>query len=496
MSSIGRQIARGGLWMLLFKVADRVLAIVGMAILARVLTPADFGLVAMATVVIEAIELATTFGFDIALLRDPTVDRSRYNSAWSLNLLLALFCAGVLLLLTYPAAGFYEEPKLLTLMPLLALGMAVRGLENIGTVDFRRQLDFRKEFIFMTSKRVGNFLAAVLLALWLRSYWALAWSIVISRAIGVLLSYRLADYRPSFELSQAKPLFHFSKWLLFTNFIGFLQSRLPDFLIGRIAGPHHVGLYATAADIARMPTTEIVAPINRAVYPGYARQGNDLAALSSTYLAVVGAIWTLALPAAVGLALVAQPFVMLFLGEKWVEMAGTVRVLAVAGFFTLIVSNQYYVYLAIGRASIVTRLALLQLVVMLIGAVSLAPRFGILGVAYAVLIAAAVDAPVSFVIFKNVTKTSWNDVWHTAWRPVLATGAMALVLLQVYPDGVRAPDEVRALGTLMSAAALGAVCYFASLVSAWVLANKPEGPEEQLLRVLRAKFAKPSADSA
>jgi O-antigen/teichoic acid export membrane protein len=498
LSSTGAQIARGGLWMLLFKIADRALAIIGIAVLARLLTPADFGLVAMTTVLIDGIELATSFGFDIALLRDARVERARYDTAWTLNLLLGVGAGVLLLLFTIPAATFYSEPRLYGLMPLLAIGMAIKGFENVGTVEFRKQMDFRREFVFMATKRFVNFAFAVAFALWLRNYWALALSILTSRAVGVVLSFIMAGYRPRLRLSEAKDLFHFSKWLMFTNLLWFLQGRLPDFIIGRIAGPRDVGLYSNAADIARMPTTEIVAPINRAVYPGYARHRDDVAGLSAIYLQVIAALWSLALPAAVGLAIIAQPFVLVFLGDQWLSIVPTMRVLTIAGFCGLIVGNQHYVYLALGRSHIVTRLATIQLVAMIVGALWMAPRLGIIGIAYAVLFSSALDVPISFTIFNRVTKTGWSSVWQSAWRPMLATGAMTAVLLLIHPGGVVASDNADAVKKLVTTVALGALSYVAVLLFGWIAAGKPDGPERQALTFLQNRLRRfrlsPEAD--
>lgn len=488
MPSTTQQIARGGLWMLLFKIADRSLAVIGMAVLARLLTPADFGLVAMTTVLVDGIELATSFGFDIALLRDTQVERARYDTAWTLNLLLGVGAGIVLLLFTIPAVTFYSEPRLYGLMPLLAIGMVIKGLENVGTVEFRKEMDFRREFIFMATKRFANFTFAVGFALWLRNYWALALSILMSRAAGVALSFIMAGYRPRLRLSEAKELFHFSKWLMFTNFLWFLQGRLPDFIIGRVSGPQQVGLYSNAADIARMPTTEIVAPINRAVYPGYARHSGDVAALSSIYLQVIAALWSLALPAAVGLAIIAQPFVLVFLGNQWLSIVPTIRVLAIAGLFGLIVGNQQYVYLALGRANIVTRLAVIQLVAMIVGSLLMAPRLGIIGVAYAVLFSSALDVPIGFTIFTRATRTKWRSVWQSAWRPMLATAAMTAVLLLVHPGAVIASGSVDAVNKLVTTMAVGGLSYAAVLLLAWVAAGKPNGPERQALSFLQNRL--------
>jgi lipopolysaccharide exporter len=486
MESVSRQMARGGMWMLLFKVADRALAVISTAVLARLLTPADFGLVAMATSLIAAIELMTSFGFDIALLRDQDVSRARYDSAWTLNGLLGVSCALVLLALTLPAVRFYAEPRLLTLIPLLALGTAVQGFENIGTVAFRKQLDFRREFVFLTVKRIATFLASLCLALWLRSYWALALAIVVSRVGGVLISYAMHSYRPRWSLAQARDLLHYSKWLLMSNLVGFLTLRMPDFMIGRLAGPHQVGLYSAATEISRIPTTEIAAPINRAVYPGYAKQANNVAALCADYMKVASAIWTLALPAALGLWFVAQPFVLLFMGGQWLEMVPAVRVLTFAGLCGVIVSNQSYVYLALGRGSIVTRLYGIHLVVSFIGMLMLLPKSGIVGVAYAVLAASILDVPLSFVVFQRVSRMQWSALLQSAWRPVIASAAMFAVLQLLHPGGAYSAGETESAALmLLSTASIGAVAYLVALLITWLLAGRPAGPERQAFALLQ-----------
>src|SRR6185503_18986206 len=107
------------------------------------------------------------------------------------------------------------------------------------------------------------------------------------------------------------------KWLLFNNISNLGRDRSADFIVGRIAGSQALGLYNIALEIVTMPTTELVAPVNRAAYPAYARLANDLGQLRYTYLQVVSMVALLALPAAVGLGLTAKLFVPILLGPRW-----------------------------------------------------------------------------------------------------------------------------------------------------------------------------------
>ena len=121
---------------------------VNILILARLLVPADFGLVAMAMSAIAIIELASAFSFEVALIQREHPTREYYDTAWTLNVALGTACALATVGLAYPAALFYGEPRLTPVMLVLAGGWIVQSFENIGTVNFRRDMDFSREFRF------------------------------------------------------------------------------------------------------------------------------------------------------------------------------------------------------------------------------------------------------------------------------------------------------------------------------------------------------------
>jgi len=181
MTSLGRTLVRGSAWMIGFRLLDRSVGLISVLVLARVLTPADFGLVAMATAMIAFVELFGWLGLDVALIQRPGATREHFDSAWTMNVLIGASVALVLLACGWPLAWFYDDPRLIALVAFLSLGPLVQGCENIGVVAFRKELSFDREFRFLLSKRLLSVAITIALALWLRSYWALAIGMVCAQ---------------------------------------------------------------------------------------------------------------------------------------------------------------------------------------------------------------------------------------------------------------------------------------------------------------------------
>src|SRR5688572_707114 len=126
-----RAIAKGAAWMVVAKLTERSLGLISTLVLARLLVPADFGLVAMAMSVIALIELATAFGFELALIQRQNPTKEHYDTAWTLNVTLGTSSALVTAALAYPAALFFDEPRLVLVMVALAGSWAIQSFENI-----------------------------------------------------------------------------------------------------------------------------------------------------------------------------------------------------------------------------------------------------------------------------------------------------------------------------------------------------------------------------
>src|SRR5688572_12523316 len=204
---------------------DRLIGLASTIVLARLLVPADFGLVMMAMVIIGAVHLLGAFSFDIALIQNRQAHRQHYDTVWTINLLLAVAFGLLLLLLAAPAARFYNETRLEAVMYVLAVATALEGLVNVGIVAFRKELQFNKEFKFLLTKRVSSVAVTLALAVAWRDYWALVAGVLVGNIVSVVLSYAWHSYRPRFSLAAWSDLFRFSRWLFLNNVLGFVYQR-------------------------------------------------------------------------------------------------------------------------------------------------------------------------------------------------------------------------------------------------------------------------------
>jgi O-antigen/teichoic acid export membrane protein len=477
-------IGKGALLMVLFKLADRSLGLVSTIVLARLLLPADFGLVAMATTIIALVELASAFNFEVALIQRQNPTREHYDTAWTMNVLLGLGCGSTMILLAYPAALFYSEPRLNWVIVVLAVAWFAQSLENIGVVDFRRGLDFAREFRFLASKRVIAFACTMVLAFLFRNYWALVFGTLIGRFGGLLLSYLMSPFRPRFTLARSRDLVAFSKWLPLTSALSFAQARLSHFFIGKMDGPVSLGVYAIGAELANLPTTEIVAPINRAVLPGLARIADDRAQMNNGFLAITAAISAVALPASIGVATVAEPMVRVVLGTKWLDAVPIIQILAYSGAVTAVASHNFSAYLALGRPGMTAVIGALR-VALLIPLMLVLPRYlGLGGFAYAELTSMAVAFVASCALLFPILGLRLTSYVGILWRPLLAGAAMGIVTSSV----LHATSLASAAPILQLAVAIpvGVVVYGALMLMLWILCGKPSGIESLVLQRTRA----------
>jgi lipopolysaccharide exporter len=481
MTSVSRQIASGIAWMSLMRAAIKGLGLLSTVILARLLVPADFGLVAMATSVISALELLRAFNFDVALIQRQDADRSFYDAAWTLNILFGAALAALVLAASVPAAKFFGEPRLQAVVQVLALGVLVSGTENIGVVAFRKELAFRKEFALRIVQKTCGMAVTLAVAFIYRSYWALVIGMVSGSAFNVLLSYYAHPFRPRLSLRAKGHLLNFSKWLMANDFIWFARDRTPDFVLGRVIGPSALGVFSISMEISNLPTTELVGSINRAVLPTYAKVASDLVALRRGFLDVVGLIAMLALPAGFGIAATADRIISVALGDKWTAAIPLVSVLAVFGSLNALTSNCNAVQIATGKPSTATWTGFAQVLILVPTLVLSAYAYGPQGVAWAYLASVALlNLPLNFAFALRRLSLPFASIGALLWRPFVATVAMYLVTTQV---GALLPSGIVGL---VGAVAVGTAVYSAMLVLLWLVAGRPAGPEKTVVSKLVA----------
>ncbi len=470
--------------MVLFKVLEKSIGIISTMILARLLVPEDFGLIAMAMSVVAGLELLQAFSFDVALIQKQDAGPDHYNTAWSFKVSFGILSAALLILIAPYASIFYEEPRLTHIFYALSLVMVVQSLSNIGVVDFRKKMRFDKEFKWMLSRKLAGFMVTIYLAFTIKSYWALISGVLAGEIVSTILSYMMHPYRPRFSFKAAGDLIKFSSWLLINNILFFMKLRSSDFVIGRYSGSYYLGIFSISYEISNLPTTELVAPINRAVFPGYANLSNKLEDLQKGFINVLSIIYLFSLPIAVGIALTAVLFVPVFFGLKWVEMIPLIQILSYFGLLTAIQTNSGSVLLAVGKPKILTGLAFVYVALLIPCLVYSVQKYGVMGAAWTYLAVSIFIIPFTYGVVLKVLKLRWNNIFHLSWRPVVSVLLMHLgvsnyISLFDYKLGL-----THSLVGLFSSVTIGGLIYCVSVLLLWILVKKPDGAEQLLLEKL------------
>ena len=481
MQNIGNRTALGAAWALLYKLVERGLGLISTLILVRLLSPDDFGLIAVATAIVALLDILKYFGFDAALIQLRDAQKVHFDTAWTFAAILGLATGFLLLILAAPIADFYDDARLKNVLLALALAAILNGFESNGPVAFRKELQWREDFIFQSTRKMAAVILTIPLAFLWRDYWALVVGIVGGRLASLIVSYVITPHRPRFTLVGRTALWSFSKWMLVTNLMVFVRQRLPNLVIGKVSSTAAVGYFQVAREVTRLPTTELSVPINRAAFPAYSKIAGNLPRLRAGFLKLTSAVAVAVMPAGVGVALTADLIVRIFLGEKWLPAVPAFQVLGVYGAIAALQSNSQALYFAVGRPKLQALMLGIFVSVLLALVFTLTPRYGHVGAAWAYLIAALVAVPIDLSTLCRCVEAPRSSMVKALWRPIAATISMAAALLLTrswFDTPHNTANAALQLSILISA---GAVSYVLALGIFWQFAGRPDGAEQWFL---------------
>jgi O-antigen/teichoic acid export membrane protein len=464
--------------MLVSKLAERGLGLISTLILARLLLPADFGLVAMAAPVVALVELLGALGMDAALIQRRNLDRAHLDTAFTLNLIVAVAMAVSLWVLAPLAAAYFHEQRLEAVINWLALGNLVQGFGNPGLILFRKDIEMRPEVVVLIGKKLSSLVVAAAAALLIGNYWALVWGTLVSRLVGVGLSYALAPYRPRLTLSATGEVLGFSAWVWVTQLIGLLYLRANDLVIGRLLGATQLAYFNLSTDLATTATSEAVTAISRAAFPALAKISNESQRLRMGLRHILSGVAMFALPAALGIAATSELLIVVLLGPRWMPASEILTAVAISSAVFGITGQFSNAYLALGHPRATAIVAAIGLPTLIGCSVMLIPTHGLAAVNVAYPATAVTITVGHFVLLRRLMPAFRASDWIAAfWRPLIAAGAMYL-LVRIAAQWVGPiHGSVDGLVPLTGMIILGALSYAIALLVLWRLSGSPGGPE-------------------
>jgi PST family polysaccharide transporter/lipopolysaccharide exporter len=400
-----------------------------LVILARLLSPAAFGLIGIALLTLAIFEQFTEFGFDAALIQRTETNVDRYlNTVWSVQLMRGALLAGGIFLLAGPTARFFGEPRATPILQVMALSPLLFGFRNPGVVYLQKNLEFHKQFVLVMSESVAMFVVAVTTALALQSVWAIVYGTLAGKVADVLASYVVHGHRPWPELDPelARELFTFGKWILGSSVLVFLIAQGDDAFVGWLLSASALGFYQLAYRYSNAPATEVTHVISSVVFPTYSQLQDDIEQLRAGYLKTLQFVSLVSFPVAIGILLVTDPFVRVFLGSKWTPIIVVMQILALWGLIRSIGATTGPLFKAINRPDYETKLQLLKLVLIAIAIYPATATYGIEGTALVIIGSAFLPMPLSLWIVSKEIGSSLLTVLHQFLYPTVGCVIMAL----------------------------------------------------------------------
>ncbi len=482
-----KDIVQGTILTVAMRWTDRLIGLVSTLILARLLVPEDFGIIAMASLFITLADVFFDLGVYVTLVQNKSPSQAHFDTAWTLGLLQAALAAVVLFLSAPCAAAYFHEPRVEDVIKVLGLGLLITGFDNIGVVNFQKEMRFGQDFIFMFTRRFSGFAVTIIAAWMLQSYWALAIGTVSGRLVGLVCSFLMHPMRPRLGLSKVREILGVSQWLMARTTGGYLESQLHRVVVGRRDDATVMGAYAMAGDISAMPSTELLMPINRVLFPAFVRVKEDPQELKRVFLIAQGVQTLIAMPASAGLALVAPEIIMLMLGEKWMMAVPFVQIFAVASLATAMLSSATYLMITLGHVKALALFSWAQVVLFAVFAFVVFPTFEALQIAWLRLwVSLASDVIFAGLLLHYFSPLRSIDLARGVLRPILAVGAMA-VCLQALSTFWVSPSPFAAL---VAKTLIGAGVYTSTVLTLWWAAGRPCGAEFYMLNAAKRVLAK------
>jgi len=489
-TGVNASIAKGAIWMVGLRFCIKGISLISIVILARLLAPEDFGLMALASSIYAMVELIRAFGFSTALIQKQDANRAHYDTAWTMQLLFALLSGTLLLAVSGSAANYYGDNRLESILQIIALMIFISGFNNIGVVEFRKKMTFNREFKYQLLTKLSGFCVTIPLAWHLQSYWALIMGMLAGKITSLILSYVMQNYRPKLCLTGWRELLGFSSWLLFNNVLFFINNHSQNFILGKLSGANVLGLYSISNEVATMTTNEIVAPINAAAYPGYSKIAHNKEELKKSYLKVLSSIILIALPSAVGIAAIAPIFVPVLLGDKWFEAIPVIQLIALGSILTSINTNSGYVYLALAKQKITTMLLCLRTTVFLPLLILLSSSYGAKGAAFAVLITTIFIFPISQLILRRQIGFLWSELFSIIYRPLIASIFMAYITNSFSNFAIGRGGDTPSALNLVVGLILGVTSFLLIIGFLWRITGCKEGAETWIVRKVNNRIKK------
>lgn len=319
--SISGKVIKSAVLLLGIQLVQRGLGIIGTLVLARLLVPEDFGIIALIVIAMQLFELLVETGTQQYIVQKRTVTNEDLNTAWSLDVLTKTVMALIVIAISPLLAGFFDEPDLIIPLCISALTLPIRALKTPGMMQLARDINYRPMFRLTLWQKGISFFAMMGVALLHPSYWAIVTGNVVSAIILAIGSYMVHPFRPKWSFVHFRKQWRFSQWLLFRGIIGFTRSQIDNLMASKLFGTEKLGGYNLVREIGLLPAINLIIPMQEPLLAALATDRDQPETLSYRTRVSLWVITLITTPIAGFVMAYPDLIVGVLLGSNWSKYA-------------------------------------------------------------------------------------------------------------------------------------------------------------------------------
>lgn len=381
-------------WVALLRYSNRSIDFLRIIILARILTPSDFGLFSIATITINVLESISDTGFSYAFIHHQGNIRKYAKTLFVVNALRGLLLSILSFFSSFMLASFFSQPALLPFMMLLSLTPFIKGLQNPSVILFQKELNFKGEYLLKLIPTLFTAIITIYLSTLLHSALALVSGVIIGSCMETILSYILCKthFEEPFSMKRFNKLFSFGKSMTIGGSFSFLMTQVDNIFIGKFFGVSSLGQYDVLFKLGSVAFSEITDIVSRVMFPLFATLQKKQDILKKIF---IKNIYFVMIPSGIItllLLLFPEQIILLTFGNQWISSTLLLQILAIYGFLRSGIGPIGPLFLAVGKPALLTRANFINFLIILLLIYPFAVRYGLVGVALAMTAAYALSS--------------------------------------------------------------------------------------------------------
>jgi O-antigen/teichoic acid export membrane protein len=425
--SLTRQTLHATGWSTLASFGRQAMSLASIAVLARLLGPSAYGLMAMAVIITNFLANFRDLGTASAVVQRVSVSRRMLSSLFWVNLGLGILLCLLVLGVAGTASRFFDKPELKGILQALAFSFCVTAAAAVHSAILKRELAFKKLAVADLGASLVGYIVAISCAAAAMGVWSLVWANLANAVVTTVLVWMFCVWRPSleFDVGEVRSTTSFSLNLSGFGLVNYFTRNADNLVVGRFLGSEQLGYYQMAYTLMLYPLQNISAVIAQVLIPAFSRIQNDNERFRSAYVRSLMLIGLITFPIMAGLGVVADPFVRAVLGPKWIPVIPVFQILAPVGLVQSVQTTVGQIYVAKARTDWMFRWGLANATVT-VAAFLVGVRWGIKGVAIAYFATYFTFTLYSgFAIPFRLIELRFVDFVRQLWPQIAITAAMA-----------------------------------------------------------------------